>query len=53
VNLGRLIGALVPESPARTTGEQLRLTLQWQRELRDLPTTPERDPQPDHPERED
>jgi hypothetical protein len=53
VTLGRLLGALVPESPARTTGEQLRLVVQWRRQLAQLPTTPERDHQHDHPERED
>jgi hypothetical protein len=37
----RLLGHLVPESPARTAGEQLRLTIQWRKQLRDLPTTPE------------
>jgi hypothetical protein len=44
VTLGRILGALIPESPARTAGEQLRLEQSWRKFVQQLPTTPENTP---------
>jgi hypothetical protein len=55
VNAGnRILGAVIPESPARTLGEQLRLALQWRRTVAELPETDEpATPDPEPPDRED
>jgi hypothetical protein len=47
-----LLAAVIPESPARTLGEQLRLALQWRHELAALPMTAE-PAEPDTPSTED
>lgn len=41
MTFGRILGALIPESPARTAGEQLRLEQSWRKFVQQLPTTPE------------
>jgi hypothetical protein len=49
VSIQRLLGALIPESPARTAGEQLRLADAWRRYLRELPEQQPADPKQSRP----
>ena len=49
---GRLLGALIPESPARTAGEQLAMSIATHQLLDQLPET-DPDPDPAPSDRED
>jgi len=52
MTLARIIGALIPESPARTAGEQLALSIATHRMIDQLPET-DPDPDPAPTDRED